>query len=197
MTPTLKQLEFDLLRLVGSLNLRPVLDDAIKAGELLAKAKEQVPYREWSSWLSRLRLTQRSAHDYMACYRHQSQRAPAAMTIQGFLEHVRRANREARQAEREALRADIAAKAGDTPPGIELHHADATKYPWPTGIDLICTDPPWASMDCYEWLGTMAMSHLRPGGLLLAQVGNAHLPGALDALRAAGLTYVWTMGNCF
>lgn len=197
MTPTLKQLEYDLLQLVGSLNLKPVLNDAIRVGELLDQAKQVVPYREWSSWLSRLRLTQRSAHDYLACYRHRSQRAPAEMSIRRFLEHVRKVAREEREdeLERERKRHRDAAsdQDGPTPPGIELHHADARKFSWPSGVDLVATDPPWADLEAYRWLATMAATQLRPGGLILCQSGTKFLAEVLTIFAGAGLVYQWTL----
>lgn len=58
----------------------------------------------------------------------------------------------------------------------------------------IITDPPYAddSLDLYEELGSLAEFCLRPGGSLLAMVGQAHLP-TVSAILGTYLTYHWTI----
>jgi site-specific DNA-methyltransferase (adenine-specific) len=60
-------------------------------------------------------------------------------------------------------------------------------------VDLIFTDPPYLAEDMpiYHDLAVFAERVLRPGGWLLAYVGVAHFPLALDAIRVEGLSYGW------
>lgn len=60
-------------------------------------------------------------------------------------------------------------------------------------VDLVCSDPPYGAADVplYGDLGAFAARVLRPGGLLLAYAGQAHLPAILAALEAH-LAYVWS-----
>lgn len=90
---SLRNIEIELLRHLPRLDLRPTLDAAIEAGRLLVRAREYVPHGEWLQFLKRVNLTQRTAHDYQACYTHAGDKRPAAtMTIKAFLLHVRRVN---------------------------------------------------------------------------------------------------------
>ncbi len=60
-------------------------------------------------------------------------------------------------------------------------------------VDFVFSDPPYGAADVplYGDLGAFAARVLRPGGLLLAYAGQAHLPAILAALEAH-LTYVWS-----
>ena len=63
----------------------------------------------------------------------------------------------------------------------------------PGSIDLVFTDPPYGAdaVPLYRDLGRFAAHVLRPGGLLLAYAGQAHLPEALAGL-GEHLAYRWT-----
>ncbi len=60
-------------------------------------------------------------------------------------------------------------------------------------VDLVFTDPPYGAeaVPLYRDLGHFAARVLRPGGLLLAYAGQAHLPAVLAALGGQ-LAYQWT-----
>lgn len=60
-------------------------------------------------------------------------------------------------------------------------------------VDLVFSDPPYGAADVplYGDLGAFAARVLRPGGLLLAYAGQAHLPAILGALEAH-LAYLWS-----
>ena len=194
---TLSQLEVRILQALPQLNLRPTLDRAAEVGRLLTDARPQLPHGEWIPWLKRVGLSRRTAHDYLAVYTHLGNVRPAAhMTIKGFLEHVRRVRHLERVAERDRVRAASATSRGRLPAGCELVNADCRRYEWPP-VDGVCTDPPWASMASYEWLGTWAVEHVRPGGPILVQCGSAHLAAVLNILSQAGLNYIWTLAMWF
>lgn len=61
-------------------------------------------------------------------------------------------------------------------------------------VDAVIVDPPYPEeyLDLYESLGSFAEHVLRPGGSLLALVGQAHLPAVFDAFEPY-LSYHWTM----
>jgi site-specific DNA-methyltransferase (adenine-specific) len=63
----------------------------------------------------------------------------------------------------------------------------------PGSVDFVFTDPPYSrdGMPLYSDLGRLAARVLRPGGLLIAYSGHAHLPAVLDAL-GEHLAYQWT-----
>lgn len=60
-------------------------------------------------------------------------------------------------------------------------------------VDFVFSDPPYGAADIplYGDLGAYAARVLRPGGLLLAYAGQAHLPAILAALEAH-LAYRWS-----
>lgn len=59
-------------------------------------------------------------------------------------------------------------------------------------VDAIITDPPYPAehLDCFDQLGQLAARILKPDGLLVAMVGQTHLPEYLRRL-SAHLTYRW------
>jgi methylase of polypeptide subunit release factors len=70
---------------------------------------------------------------------------------------------------------------------------DCKKYEWPMQVDAVVTDLPWADLELYKWLGRFCVGHLRPGGLLLCQVGTSQMPAVMNILSEAGLTYRWVL----
>ncbi|MBN9520742.1 DUF3102 domain-containing protein [bacterium] len=189
----LQRLELRVLELVGSINLRPTLDRAAELGEVLVTAKGSVEHGQWLPWLKRVGLNDRSARDYMTVFREVGNRQPAAnMTIKQFLVYLRETRINGKRAEREQVRAEVAGRLGKLPESLTLVHKDCRKYAWPV-LDAVVTDPPWASMECYRWLATMAADKLRDGGVMLLQVGTGYMADVLRIVTDAGLTYRWTL----
>jgi site-specific DNA-methyltransferase (adenine-specific) len=64
----------------------------------------------------------------------------------------------------------------------------------PKSIDWIITDPPYPGefLPVFDDLASLALHALKPGGLLLAMVGQSYLPVILEKLSAQ-LTYHWTI----
>ena len=62
-------------------------------------------------------------------------------------------------------------------------------------VDLIFTDPPYCLKDIpiYGDLAEVAARVLKPGGSLIAEVGNYAIPDILDLMRPH-LQYLWTLG---
>lgn len=62
-------------------------------------------------------------------------------------------------------------------------------------LDAIITDPPYPEefLPVYGALAQFALHALKPGGSLLAMVGQAHLPEVLRRLSVDGLQYHWTV----
>lgn len=87
----------------------------------------------------------------------------------------------------------MAAQRGTIHDDCVLVNRDCRTYTWPDRLDAVCTDPPWADLSCYEWLGSWAVERVRPGGWVLVQCGTAHLPKVLTILSGAGLSYVWCL----
>ncbi len=60
-------------------------------------------------------------------------------------------------------------------------------------VDFVFTDPPYLAeaVPLYADLGRLAARVLKPGGLLIAYTGHAHLPAVLNAL-GEHLAYQWT-----
>jgi hypothetical protein len=85
------------------------------------------------------------------------------------------------------------APTGELPPDIRLHHADNRTFDWPD-LDLCFTDPPYAALPAYEWLGQMLGRKLRPGRLALVYADGFRLPEQIRLLTAAGLRYITTFG---
>lgn len=121
--------------------------------------------------------------------------------VDAYLERVRdpellrrtRLLRLQRERDADRRRAEATAttwRAGD----VELRHGDLrTTLGDLTGqVDAIITDPPYAAgfLPEYEALGELAADILAPEGLLVAMVGQAHLPGYLERL-GRHLTYRW------
>ena len=194
----LQQIEYRLLELTSTFDLRPTLEKAADIGDLLLAAREMVPHGQWNNWLARLRLNRRTAWDYIAVAKAKDgNRWPATrMTIKGFLSFVRRANYARKDAERQEERRKARRALGTVPDGINLSNVDCRQYSWPTPVDLVVADPPWLDLTHYEWLGPWAAEHLREGGLALIQASQPFLPQIMRMLGTK-LTYVWTMSMVY
>ena len=76
-----------------------------------------------------------------------------------------------------------------------LYQVDIADYKTkPNSINAIITDPPYPKeyLSLYDNLGSLAAEALKPGGSLLALVGQAHLPAVLN-IFSKHLKYHWTM----
>jgi len=64
----------------------------------------------------------------------------------------------------------------------------------PGSFDVVATDPPYgrARMDLWDALADLSAAVLRPGGMLMAYAGQAHLDAELAALSRR-LEYRWTL----
>ena len=65
----------------------------------------------------------------------------------------------------------------------------------PESVDYIITDPPYAKKYLHLWkqLGVLAAEVLKPGGLLIALSGTAHLPDVFQLLSHPDLHYIATI----
>lgn len=188
----LQRAELKVLELVGSINLRPTLDRAAELGEKLCEVKALVPHGEWLPWLRRVKLNDRTARNYMTVHREIGNRqATASMTIEQFLACLREARIQGKKKERDKVREEVAARLGTMPDSVMLMYKDCRKFDWPV-LDCVCTDPQWNDMASYRWLATMASEQLRPGGVVLLQVGTGYLAEVLAMMTGAGLSYRWT-----
>jgi hypothetical protein len=188
MTP-LQTLESEILGLHERLSLRPTLDLARQIGERLKRAKALMPHGQWIPWLRRCTIARRTAATYMQISNepttaHISER----LSIEQFLAKMRTAKRAGCVHEREEARREMRDRIGQLPEAIQVHHADAATFPWPPGIEIVASDPPWKDLDAYRTLAKIARESLRPGGLVLAQCGVSGLANILDVMRE-GLTY--------
>lgn len=104
-----------------------------------------------------------------------------------------REERETRKAAAASIGATLPRESG----AVTLHHASCVgmiQLLEPQSVDWIITDPPYPRefLPVYSDLAELAAHALKPGGLLLAMIGQAYLPDIVSALSAR-LTYHWTL----
>ena len=190
----LTSLEHEILRLHNRLSLTKTVEDAWRIGELLAQGKEELPHGEFQPWVRRMGLSVRSAQEYMLVYRHFDKAQHAApLSLRAFLAEFRQAQRAASRAEWQANIEAAKQASRHVPPDSCIQHADAYTFHWPSGIDVIATDPPWKDHSAFAWLARMAAKKLTERGVLLVQVGHGVLPKRLQVFLDAGLRYRWTL----
>src|SRR5437870_4295746 len=114
MNSELHRLERELDELLNGLTLRPTLERAIAVGNVLLGIKKVVPHGEWTTWLAKRGLRQRTAQDYMQVAKEAKTRDAAFLpqTLHGFLMFIRKAKQAGRKAELHdaRLKAAIAAE---------------------------------------------------------------------------------------
>ncbi len=79
---------------------------------------------------------------------------------------------------------------------LTLHHSDFRAVSLPeNSVDWIITDPPYPQkfLPLYRDLALFALRVLRPGGGLLAMVGQSYLPEIFQLMSVEGLKYNWTL----
>jgi len=115
-------------------------------------------------------------------------------SIHGLCAEVRQHEKAQERIKRKStIPADLPALSGR----YALHHgdlADALKWVKPNSVDCIVTDPPYGReyLPLYETLAKISVAALRPGGSLIAMVGQIMLPEILAAITAH-LAYHWTL----
>jgi DNA modification methylase len=60
-------------------------------------------------------------------------------------------------------------------------------------VDLCFTDPVYERIEDYRWLAEECVRVLRPDSAALTFCGIEYLPETLEALKAGGLSYRWTL----
>jgi len=161
---------------------------AKEAGLGLLEAKSQLQHGEFLPFCRNLGIAPRTAQIYMTVAKS-ADRAPFKSIAQ-FLTEVKKAKRQAHRDARDTERAGTILHAAPHEQ-YRIHHADCREFDWPHDLDAIFTDPPWADLDAYRWLADFAADHLRDGGLLMVQVGNAEIGNVVPILTSK-LNYVWT-----
>ena len=120
------------------------------------------------------------------------QRAVAELLTSRAADGVRTATREL--ARREALQRE---DSGELPAQVQIRRGDfreaLTDLP-PSSVDAIITDPPYLQEHMPLWndFGAFASRVLKPDGVLIAYIGQAHLIEGATAL-ANHLRYWWTL----
>ncbi len=182
------------------IRLRSALETARQLGELLLEAKALVLHGEWLGWLRSHcpNVSTRTCQLYMQVAATEIQPI-GEMGFVEFVAHLKRGRREERRAELEQFRDEMAAQGrmAETPDRVQLVHANCRKYEWPEQIDVVATDPAWADMEAYRWLGTFCSTRLREGGLLLVQCGVGRLHDVINILLESGLHYVHCMAIAY
>ena len=180
-------------------------DVQLRAGRLRLRAE-----RRWGELLGEAEnhgpatLTARKGStgaDHVARHRAREVADVDADVFDGYLARIRdpemlrrarllRLQRERNAERRRAEPIEPTWRAGD----IEVRHGDLrTELDDLAGsVDAIITDPPYGRdyLDEVDALGELAARLLRPGGVLVAMVGVAHLPEHLERL-GRHLTYRW------
>ena len=112
-------------------------------------------------------------------------------TINAEYRRLRKAQQKQQRAQRKAARP---APDGERYRLITADIAQAVDYIEPTSVDWIITDPPYPKqyLDLYDQLAALADHALKPGGSMVAMVGQSYLPQIIERLSAT-LTYHWTL----
>ena len=172
-----------ILRLHNRLSLTTTVEDAWRIGELLTQGKEQLAHGDFLPWVRRMGLSVRSAQEYMVVYRHfDIAQHTAPLSLRGFLAGWRRAKRAACLAEFGANREAAERASRNAQPDPWIRHADAYTFPgWPSGINVVATDPPWQDDRAYEWLASMAADKLTDQGCCSSRSPSAVCPNAFKS----------------
>jgi DNA methylase len=175
---------------------------AREQGEWLIMLKEKVGRGKWEETKKDVAkrmgrgFSPRTLEGPMSAARHwDEEKDGGARTMTQLRERQREWTK---SADNDRWRDDAEVMMETAPPADERYQVQKISnrdFNWPEKADLICTDPPWDEMAEFEWLAGFAVKHLKPGGLLLAQVGNRQLADSLRWLtytkdfKPTGLTY--------
>jgi site-specific DNA-methyltransferase (adenine-specific) len=167
-----------------------MVEHAMNAGQALIEAKGRVPHGEWLPWLAEnFEASERTAQNYMTVAANPQRAADldtANLSMRGVLKRLERVLREDAPEEGALLLPAV--------DGVDIRHGDLrTVLDDLTGqVDVIITDPPYPAefLDEFDALGELAARLLVPDGLLVAMVGQTHLPEYIMRL-GAHISYRW------
>lgn len=171
-----------------------MVEHAIRAGEALTAVKVQVDHGHWLAWLKANFQGSVGTADLYMRLEANSQRIEnlnlLGLGLNAIDKRLARINREDK--------ADEARRRGVLPltisGDVEVRHGDLrTQLGDLDGqVDAVITDPPYPSefLDEFDALGELAARILKPTGLLVAMVGQTHLPAYLERL-SNHLDYRW------
>jgi 16S rRNA G966 N2-methylase RsmD len=177
---------------------RTTLEHGIRCGELLTQAKRQLRHGGWLPWLEREfgdSLSVRTAQEYMRVFRHRDElrakyAANAHLGMRAALKEIGRAG--PREGAYQPVLPDLPLQQR-----IEIVPGDFREVlagADPESVDLVFTDPPYADESLFLWdeLARVAARLLKPGGVLIAYSGSAHLPEVFRRVsEVEGLEYYW------
>ena len=112
-------------------------------------------------------------------------------TVNAEYKKLQKAQRREQRRARKAARPPVA----DCPYRLlTVDIAQASRHIDAESVDWIITDPPYPKqyLDLYDHLARLAEHALKPGGSLVAMVGQSYLPAILAKLTGT-LTYHWTL----
>ena len=162
---------------------------ALQIGERLAVLRDaHRGYGEWKAIREELKIGERSARVYMQlarAYRDNRQGTAGSeiTTIDALLAGVKKGKRFLQVDDRKRVQAEALANPAATDNAYPVMHGDCRTLDWGNvKPEAIVTDPPWADMDLYRWLGQFAAERLTDGGLLLVQCGQMDMACVLAIL---------------
>ncbi len=172
-----------------------MVEHAIAAGQALADAKAKLEHGEWLAWLGGNFEGSRQTADVYRTVAANCQRAGNlnldGLSLRAVLKRIERINREEEAAKLRELPIAAVEEFG----AVEIRHGDlrSSLDDLVGQVDAIVTDPPYpvAFLDEFSALSEVASRLLKPGGVLAAMVGQAHLPAYLERL-SEHLSYRWT-----
>jgi 16S rRNA G966 N2-methylase RsmD len=168
----------------------------LSAGDKLIEAKALLDHGQWGPWLKQhCRIKRSTVTLYMDLARNRTVLEIANvsnLSVWVAKELIAEAKlKEFRERQRE-----VARNLPDSTDRYRLIHGDmAEARIEPGSVDLVLTDPPYgrAHLPLYSTLAERASRWLKPGGSLVAMVGNAWLIETLQRLGGSGLRYQWTV----
>lgn len=167
---------------------------ALRAGEALLAVKAQLAHGDWLPWLAaNFSASERMAQRYMTIAGNPTRVADLdapELSLRAVLKRLERIEREEDADRRRAEEPSLLA----LPSAIDIRDGDLrTALDDLAGtVDAIITDPPYPAkfLDEYDALGELAVKILKPTGILVAMVGQTHLPAYVKRL-SAHLDYRW------
>lgn len=168
-----------------------MVEHAIRCGEALEAVKTKVGHGNWLDWLGpNFRASTWTADLYMRLYANRGRIHNMQLERLGLkaidkrLSRIKREEDAGGEGEEGPLKTDDI----DLRPGDLRTELDDLKG----SVDAVITDPPYPAefVDEFAALGEVASRILKPGGLLVAMVGQTHLPAYIERL-GKHLPYRW------